>query len=144
MTAEEVRKVKVTYCDYCGKELHTPYTTIVSDNGGELDFCSDYKDGGKNCLQKWREDGRTINHAAQQKSEIKSTSGTEDKFISGELSQMLEETLNRRKSWMPTKDEAEKVATDLMRCYLKPETAIEVKKAFMTCFEWIHGQVVPK
>jgi len=52
--------------------------------------------------------------AAVEKSEIKSTSGTEDKFVSGELSQMLGETLNRRQSEikMPT-EQLQKLMNDI-------------------------------
>lgn len=56
MNKKEIREVTVTYCDYCKKEIEPPYHSIEYKDGRKLDFCSDYIENGKNCLQKHQEE----------------------------------------------------------------------------------------
>jgi hypothetical protein len=52
-----LRKVIVTYCDYCGKELKYGHSTIKYKDGRELDFCNEYTDIiTETCLDKHKKE----------------------------------------------------------------------------------------
>lgn len=53
MTKKEMREVTVTYCDYCHKEITPPYSSIEYKDGRKVDLCSDFKEGEKNCKEKY-------------------------------------------------------------------------------------------
>ncbi len=55
MKKTKLRKVIVTYCDYCGKEINPPYTTLRNPDNKNYDLCNDYKEGEKTCLDKFKE-----------------------------------------------------------------------------------------
>ncbi len=50
-----MREVTITYCDYCNKEITTPYATVEYEDGRKLDLCSDYVENGRSCLQKHKD-----------------------------------------------------------------------------------------
>ena len=50
-----MREVTVTYCDYCGKEITPPYSSVEYKDGRKLDLCSEYIENGRNCLQKHKD-----------------------------------------------------------------------------------------
>ncbi len=55
MNKKEMREVTITYCDYCGKEITPPYTTMEFKDGRKVDLCSDYIGGEKTCFEKYSE-----------------------------------------------------------------------------------------
>ena len=58
MKKEVIKRVIVTYCDYCGAELtHTNHSSIILKNGVQIDLCSTYtNDIDKTCLDKYKEE----------------------------------------------------------------------------------------
>ena len=56
MQKKEMREVTVTYCDYCGKEITPPYSVIEYKDGEKVDLCSDYNEGKKTCMDKYKEE----------------------------------------------------------------------------------------
>ena len=50
MKKTELRKIIVTYCDICGKEITGNYTSITKKDDTRLDFCSD------KCLDKYKKE----------------------------------------------------------------------------------------
>ena len=60
MKKKEMREVIITYCDYCGKEIIPPYSSIEYKDGRKFDLCSDYIENGKNCLQKHKEEANKV------------------------------------------------------------------------------------
>lgn len=54
MTKKIMREVIVTYCDYCGKEITPPYSSILHKDGTRVDLCNDYKEGEKTCYEKYQ------------------------------------------------------------------------------------------
>lgn len=55
MKKKEMREVIVTYCDYCGKEIRPPYSSIEYQNGKVVDLCSDYIEDEKSCFDKYKD-----------------------------------------------------------------------------------------
>ena len=55
MKKKEMREVTITYCDYCHKEITPPYSSIEYKDGRKVDLCSDFKEGEKNCKEKYLE-----------------------------------------------------------------------------------------
>jgi len=53
MKKKEMREVTITYCDYCGKEIQPPYSSIKLKNGKEVDLCSQYNNGKVTCKGKY-------------------------------------------------------------------------------------------
>ena len=52
----EMRKTRVVYCDYCKKEINDySHTVKTYNNKREKHFHSMYKEGEKNCLEKYEE-----------------------------------------------------------------------------------------
>ena len=43
------------YCNWCGKELHCPYSISKGEDGIERHFHSEYDEGKKTCMDKWEE-----------------------------------------------------------------------------------------
>lgn len=54
MERKEMREVLVTYCDYCGKEITPPYSTIRYADGTKVDLCDDYSDGMPTCKDRYQ------------------------------------------------------------------------------------------
>ena len=61
MRKKEMREITITYCDYCKKEIHPPYSVIGLMGGSSVDLCSDYKEGEKTCFDKYKEEN--LNHS---------------------------------------------------------------------------------
>ena len=52
MKNTELRKIVITYCDICAKEIKGNYTSITKKDDTVLDFCSD------KCLDKYKKEKR--------------------------------------------------------------------------------------
>jgi len=138
MNREELRTRIITYCDYCGKELRPPYTTIKCKDGRELDFCSDYVEGERNCRQKFEEDGKTTPpppaEGAEQRIRVRNI--LQDFYRRGEYElEQAEEDIMRLFQPQPTAEGAEEILDRLAGEFISMKGDYADNVRMQSCYE---------